>query len=258
MSERKNPSNYTTSSSDEKGVNLQISDFLYELANYERTVTRQSHKANAYRKAAAAIAKHDVDITSGGQAQKLDGVGKKIAEKIDEFLKTGKLRKLENIRADDTSVAIGLLTRVAGIGPAKAKELVDQGITTLEKLREDESKLSKAQKIGLKHFEDFEKRIPREEIEVSEKAVKKVLARLSTKYKATVCGSYRRGLPSSGDMDFLITHEDFSSKDKAAVGGKLLKEVVEALEDQQGIITDTISKGDAKFMGVCKTKGEVD
>ena len=75
--------------SSQKSVNLRIADFLYELATYEQTVTQQKFKANAYRKAAAAIAKHDVEISSGDQAQKMDGVGKKIAEKIDEFLKTG-------------------------------------------------------------------------------------------------------------------------------------------------------------------------
>ncbi len=167
------------------------------------------------------------------------------------------MRKLENIRADDTSVAIGLLTRVAGIGPAKAKELLDQGITTIEQLREADdatAKLSKAQKIGLKHFEDFELRIPREEITAAEKAVKEIVDGLSKKYTATVCGSYRRGLHSSGDVDFLLTHEEFSSTDKASVGGRLLREVVDALEEAE-IITDTISKGDAKFMGVARVPG---
>ncbi len=68
------------------------------------------------------------------QAKKLDGIGDKIADKIDEFLKTGKLQKLENIRHDESAVAINLLTRVVGIGPAKAKELYDAGIRTIEDL----------------------------------------------------------------------------------------------------------------------------
>ena len=167
---------------------------------------------------------------------------------------SGKLRKLEKIRSDDTSVAISLLTRVAGIGPVKAREFVDQGVTSIEKLREVSDKLTKSQRIGLRHFEDFELRIPRAEIEVVEKAVKGVIAGLSRKYAATVCGSYRRGLPSSGDVDFLLTHADYTSEDKAAAGGKLLKRVVDALEEH-GIVTDTISRGDTKFMGVAKAAG---
>ena len=131
-------------------------------------------------------------------------VGLGILPELKHF--AGKLRKLEKIRGDDTSVAIGLLTRVAGIGPVKARELVGQGITTIEKLQGIADTLTKGQRIGLKHFDDFELRIPRAEIEVIEKAVKSVVGGLSNKYTATVCGSYRRGLPSSGDVDFLLTH----------------------------------------------------
>ena len=129
MSKRKAPKEDT--------VNGGIAGFLYELATYEKNVNRDMHRSGAYRKAAAAISEHAEEIKSGDQAMKIKGVGKKIGEKIDEFLKTGKLRKLEKIRTDDTSVAINLLNRVAGIGPAKARELFDKGITTIEQLREN-------------------------------------------------------------------------------------------------------------------------
>ena len=50
---------------------------------------------------------------------------------------------------------------MTGIGPAKAKELFDSGITSIEDLKHNQDGLNKSQKIGLKHFEDFELRIPR-------------------------------------------------------------------------------------------------
>ena len=53
-------------------------------------------------------------------------------KKIDEFLTTGKLHKLEKIRQDDTSSSINFLTRVSGIGPSAARKFVDKGIKTLE------------------------------------------------------------------------------------------------------------------------------
>ena len=49
------------------------------------------------RKAAAALAKHPTRIKSGAEAKALPGVGKKIADKIDEFLDTGQLKKLEKV-----------------------------------------------------------------------------------------------------------------------------------------------------------------
>ena len=45
--------------------------YFAELANYEKNVTRQMHKYNAYRKAASIIAKHPEKIKSGKDAQKL-------------------------------------------------------------------------------------------------------------------------------------------------------------------------------------------
>lgn len=55
------------------------------------------------------------------------------------------------IKKDGNNVAISLLARVSGIGPAKAKELVDAGIKTLEDLRKHQDKLTHHQKLGLKY-----------------------------------------------------------------------------------------------------------
>lgn len=67
------------------------------MADYEKNITRNIYKSNAYRKAASVIAKHGKLIKSGMEAQKLDGIGDKISKKIDEFLETGKLKKLDNV-----------------------------------------------------------------------------------------------------------------------------------------------------------------
>ncbi|KAG5840271.1 DNA polymerase beta [Anguilla anguilla] len=240
MSKRKAP---------QESLNEGITDFLIELANYERNVNRAIHKYNAYRKAASVIAKYPEKIKSGTEAKKLDGVGAKIAEKIDEFLSTGKLRKLEKIRNDDTSSSINFLTRVTGIGPAAARKFVEDGVKTLEDLQKIEHKLNHHQQIGLKYFEDFEKRIPRAEMEKMEALIQAELERLDPEYIGTICGSYRRGAESSGDIDILLTHPTFTAQSEKQP--KLLHAVVEHLESV-GFITDTLSKGDTKYMGVCQ------
>lgn len=243
MSKRKAPSS-------ENNPNHDFCNFLTELANYERNVNRNIYKYNAYRNAAIALAAHPTRIQSGEEARKLKGVGDKICKKIDEFLQTGKLRKLEKIREDDTNTAINLLTRVTGIGPAKAKQLVDAGIKTIEDLRRHEAKLNSHQLIGLKYFEDFEKTIPRHEIEQIEEIIKKEINYLDPEYLVTICGSYRRGKPESGDVDVLLTHPSYTSTDGNEKRSQLLKQVVTLLESKK-LIVDTISLGDVKFMGVC-------
>ncbi|KAK7506743.1 hypothetical protein BaRGS_00002218 [Batillaria attramentaria] len=248
MSKRKGPD-------PSSNPNAAFSDFLMELANYEKNVSRAMHKYNAYRKAAGVIAKHPTPITSGDEAKKLEGVGAKIAKKIDEFIKTGKLEKLEKIRADDTNMAINELTKVTGIGPANAQKLVAEGITSIEDLRKHPDKLNHHQKIGLKHFEDFEKRIPREEMLQLKDLALKEIKKLDDEYTAEVCGSFRRGAANSGDIDILLTHPSYTS-----TSGKhpdLLHKVVKHLESIH-FVTDTLSLGDSKFMGVCRLPKEED
>uniref|UniRef100_A0A671YJV2 DNA polymerase n=1 Tax=Sparus aurata TaxID=8175 RepID=A0A671YJV2_SPAAU len=238
MSKRKAP---------QESLNEGITDFLVELANYEKNVNRAIHKYNAYRKAASTISKYPTKIRNGEEAKKLDGVGAKIAEKIDEFLQTGKLRKLEKIRNDDTSSSINFLTRVTGIGFEKLAMLFI--LALFLDLKKIEHKLNHHQQIGLKYFEEFEKRIPRAEMEKMETLILGELKEIDTEYIGTICGSYRRGAASSGDIDILLTHPDYTSETEKQP--RLLHAVVEHLESI-GFVTDTLSKGDTKFMGVCQ------
>ena len=85
----------------------------------------------------------------------------------------------------------------------------------------------------------------------TEKILTKTIKSLDMKYSFMICGSFRRGLPSSGDIDVLLMHEDYTSDMSAKKKGFLLRDVVEALEEIN-LITDTISLGDHKFMGVCR------
>lgn len=58
--------------------------------------------------------------------------GKKIGQKIDEWLATGKLKKLDKIQASPEATAIQLIAGVVGFGPAAAHRLVQKGVTSLE------------------------------------------------------------------------------------------------------------------------------
>lgn len=72
-------------------------EIFAELADYERNVSKNVFKSNAYRKAAGTLGALPEKVKSGEEAKKLPGIGIKIAQKIDEFLQTGKLQKLEDV-----------------------------------------------------------------------------------------------------------------------------------------------------------------
>ena len=225
--------------------NSDFCEALTELSNWEKNVNKNQFKYNAYRNAAQTLAGLDYRIKDGSEAKKLSGVGDKIAQMIDEMIQTGKLEKLDTIRSDETYMALNLLQRVSGIGPVTAQELVKSGITSLDQLWNNLEKLTSAQRIGLKYFEDFEQRIPRSEIRMIVEAVRSRVESVDGKYVMTVCGSYRRGATTSGDIDILLSHPTHLTEVDH------LARVVMALTEDQ-IITDTLSQGTTKFMGVCR------
>ncbi len=64
-----------------------------------------------------------------------------------------------------------------------------------------------------------------------------------------VCGSYRRGLPSSGDIDILVSHPKHMTN---ILEEKFLSKIVKYMETT-GFLVDYLTKdGEKKYMGFCK------
>ena len=227
-----------------KSVNTIIADILEKLGN------SQTHpfKKKAYMNAVATIRSRVEPIKSGAQASRLPGVGKAMAEKIDEILKTGTLHQYEEKKRELD--AIDQLTEVSGIGSATALKLFrDHGINTVPELVEAHKqkliKLTKAQESSLTHYHDILQRIPREEmhlyaaeIEETAKAVEP-----SGLLQTMLVGSYRRGLASSGDIDVLMQHPSVQTAPEAeAKGSQLVDKILDEL-NKRGVLKSVLSKG---------------
>ena len=68
--------------------------------------------------------------------------------------------------------------------------------------------------------------------------------------EVVTCGSYRRGKPTCGDVDILVTHPD--GRSHRGVFGQLLER-----GRQEGFLTDDLSvhndpEGQSKYLGVCR------
>ena len=207
--------------------NSSIKQFI-KLLNSLVTITKnqgEKFKSNAYTKAINELNKYLKVIPNGGEivslndlkAQKLPGIGKTILEKFEEFLKTGTLEVIEREKTNP----INIFTNIYGIGPAKAKELVDtKNIKTLEELRLQQDNiqenklplLNSKQKIGLKYYEELLKKIPRTEIEefkelFAENFSETLIENNETQENNTfeIVGSFRRNKTESSDIDLIIT-----------------------------------------------------
>jgi len=151
-------------------------------------------------------------------------------------------------------VAINLVSKVPGIGPVAARMFVDKlGVCTIDDLRKHADKLTTDfQRIGLQYFEDFQLRIPRAEVAAIEAAIKAEAVDIDPRLRCEAVGSYRRGLPSSGDVDVLITHPDFTiAKKESKQPVPWLSLLVTRLIDKN-LIVATMSHGPMLFNGACR------
>jgi DNA polymerase beta len=203
-------------------------------------------KAGAYKTAMDAIRRMEGPLTSVADVSGLDGVGKKITEKIAEVIATGGLVSAERMRSRSNLDAFELLTGIHGIGPVKARGLIAAGITTIADLRAashaDSGLLTAAQLLGLKYYEDGILRIPRSEMMHHETVL---LAALPPPLFGKIVGSYRREAESSGDIDMLVSYpEDMHEKDAQ----QLFRAFVARLESSH-YIEAHLAGGGKKWMG---------
>ena len=227
-------------------LNETFIDLMEQLSNIMMK-QGEPFKARAYQKAQETIMSYHGDITSPEQLKGLPAIGSTIMEKLNEYMQTGTLRILER----EKSNPVNILGEIYGIGPKKAKELVDGGITTIAQLREEQdSVLNATQKIGLKYYEDIMKRIPRAEIDHYNTIFKDIFSSVvsasasDSESRFEIVGSYRRGAQSSGDIDMIITSKT------GAIFKKFIDELI-----KNGIILEVLSRGDKKCLVIAKLPG---
>ena len=226
-------------------MNKDLIDIMEELADI---MIRQGEpfKARAYKKAAETIMGFPGDISDVKQLKGKPGIGKTIMDKLEEFQKTKTLRVLERERKNP----LNLFTKIYGIGPKKAKQIIEDGITTIEELKNNVSKLNDTQKIGLKYYEPLQKRIPRDEIEdfnkVLDKTFKEVAPEKESKYE--IVGSYRREAKNSGDIDIIITNE----QNNIAVFNKFLDKLI-----ADKVVIEVLTRGKTKSLTIGQIPGSI-
>ena len=224
----------------------QILDILNVLRQ-KATAEADKFRAIAFSKAIKAIEKLPA-VTSLDDLTGVPGVGSGVKDRVAELFETGHLLEADEAKEEYSLDAYNVLQEVHGIGPAKARDLIKQGIKTIAQLQEkvtaNPDLLTHAQTIGLTYIEDLKKRIPRAEMEKHEAYVRRQLPK---EFEMVVVGSYRRGLPNSGDFDVMITSRSLSE----LVAASHFQQFIDLLADD-GYLRGEFARGDHKFMGVCR------
>jgi len=202
-------------------ANKEIANIFFEISSY-LTADEVAFRPYAYRRAAEAVQKLDEDAREiyhkGGlkALEAIPGVGKNLALKIEEYLKTGNIAYYKKIKKD-LPIDLAEITRVEGMGPKKARKLYQElKVKTLKdlekpakagKLRDLEGFGEKTEQNileGIAFVKRSRGRFLLGEIMPVVRAILQRLEGLKEVKQVSVAGSVRRMKETIGDVDILV------------------------------------------------------
>lgn len=205
--------------------NQELARIFEEIGLMSEFLGDNPFRVRAYHQAARTLYDLDTPIEEIAEKGKealmeLPGVGPDLAEKILEFLRTGKVRKHEEL---SRKVPRGVLEvmEVPGVGPKTARLLYEGlGIDSLEKLKAalDRGDLTRLKGFGPKRAERIReglalaqaagKRRPLGAVLSLARSLLEAIRALPGVERAELCGSARRYKDTVGDLDFLVASRE--------------------------------------------------
>ena len=188
------------------------------------------HQFQAYKNVVNKLKLLKKDIKTSANVADLEGFGKGILYKIDEYSETGKMAVLNELKSDKKVFALYELQKIYGIGPAFAKKLISQGIYTIDDVKkgvkDGKINLTDNQLLGLKYFDDLNSKIDKKSAVKVVSYLKKIL-----KENILLMGGFRLGKKFGKDLDLVIVKE----------GGS--EEILNKLE-VKGLVRGILERGD--------------
>jgi DNA polymerase (family 10) len=203
--------------------NQEVAKIFAAMADILAIQGENVHRVLAYQRAAENVATLDrplEEIWQAGELETVPGIGKTLAEKIDELMRTGHLEAYEKLKAQVPEGVVALL-QVPDVGPKRAalfwKEL---GITSVEALEQatHEGRLRDLPGMGQKSEEKvlagiaaLKRRSGRTLLGVAWPLAAALLDALRDApgvVRVSPAGSLRRMRETVGDLDLLVAAED--------------------------------------------------
>jgi DNA polymerase (family 10) len=213
----------------------------------------QAFRVRAYENAMRAVESLEGDVATMTDAQlmKVQGIGKSTAQKIREYLKSGRIEKLEKLR-ERYPPSIVQLSQVPGLGPKHVQKLrAELGVQSIEDLRLalDEQKIRDLEGFGEKSEEKLRRTLERMGLEsgeqrlaiarampIAERLVAELEQMPEVEY-AAYCGSLRRMRETIGDLDIVVAAPQAAPVFDRLVGMPMVSEVLVRGDKKLSVLT---------------------
>ena len=233
--------------------NKELADLFEKMADILEFKGENPFKISAYRKASRIIGDLTQDIEESaerGELKNLPGVGEGMAQKIEEYLKTGKISKFEEVKKGVSDELIAIMD-IPGMGP-KTLALIhkERGINNLSQLEKavEDSSLTNLPGMGEKKIENIKRGIQllkqskgRMSLGVAFPVAKRIVETLRQKAgskKIEWAGSLRRMKENIGDIDILATGKDKEKIVQVFTHLPEIKEVLASGETKASVIVE--------------------
>jgi DNA polymerase (family 10) len=209
--------------------NQEVAQILFEIGEFLE-IQEIPFKPQAYQQAAVVIDNLEQNIQEIYNKEGLKGlknissIGESIALKIEEYLKTGRIKYFEELKKS-TPVDISELTKIEGLGGKRIKRLYKElGIKTIKDLQKalDDHKVAPLFGFGEKMEKNIAEaivflkkskgRFLLKDVLDNVEFVENKLRRIKGVEKVSIAGSVRRKKETVGDIDFLVGIRDTSDK----------------------------------------------
>lgn len=203
--------------------NASVAALFDEIADYMMLAGENTFKIRAYRHAAEAVATYENPIEEAaeeGTLRSIEGLGEATSEKIQEFLATGKIRVLEELREEFPAGLLDLL-RVPGLGPKRVQQLYrERQIDSIEALNialENNAlkglagfgpKTIENLKSGLRRLAEMNRRAPLDRALPLSQSLIATLSAFPAIERIDLAGSLRRGAETVGNINLLAVTDD--------------------------------------------------
>jgi DNA polymerase/3'-5' exonuclease PolX len=241
---------------------IKINEYLLRTSNDAQFKNQNEFRIRSLKTGLRTIKNFQTEIKDVNQLKGISGIGKGIQDRVEEILKTKKLKELDELCKNIDCLNLNKkdikddLLNIVGVGESLVKKLINEYNVKevkdfFELVKNNKIKVSKTIELGIKYYKKLKFNIPRQEITKTIDLLEKHIYSIDSFLIIQICGSYRRQKLTSNDIDVLVTTPNILTENLKEEE-KIIKQIVHKLHQVKFLIDDITHDSTNKYMGFCK------